>query len=270
MAKLRRMRCRSTACQHMPPCGIPHIQFLIVLSGINNFLTGQVLLQSARGVNPLAKMSRKGIPSGESRSPSRETRNLPEEATFGISSAINEPPYIKVASHTGERDDPPTADHFRGAPFPFCPFSFGRAKENGRVSLSIYSNRIGSNSAFEERSFSCLDTRERTKEKVKAGEKTAKNFFAELKRMPPCRRYRATRCGIPQYPFLILMTGIKFVISSKHTGDEYSFLNAPLRNFLNAIFSQADPNYATHQVPRRDSQVVGPGGLRRSFVRYAT
>ncbi len=70
----------------------------------------------------------------------------------------------------------------------------------------------------EERSFSCLDTRERTKEKVKAGEKMAENFSAELKR-------------------------IKYVSSLRHTGDEYSFLNAPLRNFLNAIFSQADPNY---------------------------
>ncbi len=186
---------------------------------------------------------------------------VPEEATFGISSVIYGPPYIKVASRTGERDGAPAAHHFRRAPFPFRPFSFGRAKENGRVSLSIYSNRIGSNSAFEERSFSCLDTRERTKEKVKAGEKTAKNFFAELKRMPPCRRYRATRCGIPQYPFLILMTGIKFVISSKHPGAEYSFLNA--------IFSQADRNNVVHQELHSDS-TPDLGGLRRSFVRYAT
>ncbi len=95
----------------------------------------------------------------------------------------------------------------------------------------------------EERSFSCLDTRERTKEKVKAGEKMAENFSAELKR-------------------------IKYVSSLRHTGDEYSFLNAPLRNFLNAIFSQADPNYAPHQVPRRDSQLVGLGGLRRSFASF--
>ena len=35
----------------------------------------------------------------------------------------------------------------------------------------------------QERSFFCLDTKERTKEKIKAGEKMAGNFSAELKQI---------------------------------------------------------------------------------------
>ena len=33
---------------------------------------------------------------------------------------------------------------------------------------------------------------------------------------------------------------IKYILRLKRTGDKYSFLNAPLRNFPKAIFSQAD------------------------------
>ena len=58
----------------------------------------------------------------------------------------------------------------------------------------------------EERSFLCLDTKERTKGKVKAGEKMAENFSAELKR-------------------------IKRVLPLKLKGDDYSFSNAPLEIF---------------------------------------
>ena len=64
-------------------------------------------------------------------------------------------------------------------------------------------------------SFFCLDTKERTKEKIKAGGKMAENFSAELKQ-------------------------IKYVITSNSRENEYLFFNAPLRNFLNAIFSQAE------------------------------
>ncbi len=71
----------------------------------------------------------------------------------------------------------------------------------------------------------------------------AKNFFAELKR-------------------------IKYVISLKYTGDEYSFFNAPLRNFLNAIFSQAISHPSTDKNGSGDSRVLGLGGLRRSFARH--
>ncbi len=85
----------------------------------------------------------------EFRPPSTESNRLPEEAIFGVSSMMHEPPYIKIASHTGGRDgsDPPTAErnHFRGPPFPFCPFSFGRAKENGQPSSDICSLRFGYN-----------------------------------------------------------------------------------------------------------------------------
>lgn len=81
----------------------------------------QVLLQSATGGNPLAKM--------ESRPPSTEALKLPEEAILGISSETHEPPYIKIASRAGGWDgsDSPVAkrNHFRGAPFSFRLFSFG-------------------------------------------------------------------------------------------------------------------------------------------------
>jgi hypothetical protein len=60
--------------------------------------------------------------------------------------------------------------------------------------------------------------------KIKAGEKMAKNSFAELKR-------------------------IKVVLSSKRTGGEYSFLNAPLKNFLAPFFLR--PFY-----PRYDLQMT--------------
>ncbi len=68
----------------------------------------------------------------------------------------------------------------------------------------------------------------------------AKNFPAELKR-------------------------IKYVTSLKCTGDKYSFFNAPLRNFLNAIFSQADQKIVIQQESCRQSK-KGLGGLRRSFA----
>ncbi len=89
----------------------------------------------------------------------------------------------------------------------------------------------------------------------------AEHFSAELKQMPPCRRYRATRCGIPHTIYRI-MSGIKYVITSDSRENEYLFFNAPLRNVcrsdiivslmrrhprlrfaqsgLNAIFSQAE------------------------------
>ncbi len=52
-----------------------------------------------------------------------------------------------------------------------------------------------------------------------------------------------------------------------HTGDEYSFLNAPLRNFLNAIFSHAISHPRTDKKGSGDLRVLGLGGLRRSFAR---
>jgi hypothetical protein len=113
------------------------------------------------------------------------------------------PPYIKIASRSGGRDGPPKADHFRGAPFPFRPFSFGRAKENGQASSDIRSFRFSRVMWLLERTFLCLDTKESTKGKIKAGEKMAENFSAGLKR-------------------------IKYVSFLRHTRDEYSFFDAPL------------------------------------------
>ena len=45
---------------------------------------------------------------------------------------------------------------FCGAPFSFCPFSLGRARENGQVELSLYHERV-------ECSFFSLERKERTK-----------------------------------------------------------------------------------------------------------
>ena len=86
-------------------------------------------------------------------------------------------------------------------------------------------------------SFFCLDTKERTEEKIKAGGKMAEHFSAELKQMPPCRRYRATRCGIPHTIYRI-MSGIKYVDPLKYTGHKYSFFNAclPIGRLRSEIF----------------------------------
>ena len=160
--------------------------------------------------NPLAKM--------ESRPPSKVSNNSPEEAVLGVSTVKYEPPYIKIASHTGGRDVSDAAlrfrNHFRGAPFSFRPFSFRRAKENGQIWSNTFYQRFCGCSSSKDRSFSCLDTRERTKEKVKAGGKMPENFSTELKR-------------------------IKSVLPIDSRGDQYSFSDAPLRNFLDGIFPQA-------------------------------
>ena len=79
--------------------------------------------------NPFAKM--------ESRPPSTKFFGLVGEAILRDSSVLDEPPYFKIASFVGGRDDPPQADHFRRAPFSFGSFSFGRAKENEQLSLNI-------------------------------------------------------------------------------------------------------------------------------------
>ncbi len=183
------------------------------------------------------------------RPPSTETFTIPEEAIFGVSSGIYEPPYIKIASHVGGRDVSDNGncrDHFRGAPFSFGSFSFGsfsfgRAKENEQLISNTYSPGCIHKLPSEERSFSCLDTRERTKEKVKAGEKMANNFSASLKQ-------------------------IKYVSFPKSTGNEYLFFNASLRNSFNAIFSQA----LLKPVPNlwiSSTTTTHLGGLRRSFAR---
>ena len=93
-------------------------------------------------------------------------------------------------------------------------YPFGRAKENEQLSSNVRSTKTICKSSFEKSSFSCLNTRERTKEKVKAREKMAKNFSAELKQ-------------------------IKHITFPENKGEEYLFFHAPLRNFLDAIFSQA-------------------------------
>ena len=94
-----------------------------------------------------------------------------------------------------------------------------------------------------ERSFSCLNTRERTKEKVKAGEKMAENFFAELKQM-------------------------KYVSLPKCRRDEYLFFNAPPRNFFNAIFSHAVLISLIHskmKVPGTNNRSLAQPSRHRSF-----
>ncbi len=55
------------------------------------------------------------------------------------------------------------------------------------------------------RSFLCLDTKERTKGKIKAGEKMADNFFAKLKRMKYASFLADTR---DQYSFSTLRSEI--------------------------------------------------------------
>ena len=60
-------------------------------------------------------------------------------------------------------------------------------------------------------SFFCLDTKERTKEKIKATGKMAENFSASLKQ-------------------------IKYIFVPHNRVNPYLFFNALLRNFLNAIF----------------------------------
>ncbi len=170
--------------------------------------------------------------------------NSPSE-TWALSTHPESPASsIQIASHTGGRDSsgPQQAErnHFRGAPFSFRLFSLGRARENGQTTSNIHFQRYSSQSTYLQRSFFCLDTKERTKEKIKAGEKTAKNFFAELKR-------------------------IKCVLSSKRTGGEYSFLNTPLCNFLDAVFSQAGQKIVAQQGFRCEPN-KGLGGLRHSFA----
>lgn len=68
----------------------------------------------------------------ESRPPSTESIKAPEEAIFGVFSALHESPHIKIASRVGGRDgfDPQVSgrNHFRGRLFLFVHFLFGRAK----------------------------------------------------------------------------------------------------------------------------------------------
>ncbi len=118
----------------------------------------------------------------------------------------------------------------------FVHFLFGRAKENGQPSSSTYSPTCSGILWLQKRSFFCLDTKERTKEKIKAGEKTAIptklqlcRDSAELKRMPPC--------GIPHTIYRI-MSGIKYVDPLKYTGHKYSFFNAclPIGRLRSEIF----------------------------------
>ena len=74
----------------------------------------------------------------ESRPPSTESFKLPEGAIFVISSELYGPLYIKIASRVGGRDGSDNGNcrnHFRGAPFSFGSFSFGRAKENEHPSI---------------------------------------------------------------------------------------------------------------------------------------
>ena len=122
-------------------------------------------------------------------------------------------------------------------------YPFGQAKVNEEPSSRICSPKIICKSSLEKRSFSHLDIRERTKEKVKAGEKTAKKFLTELKQ-------------------------IKYIGFPRRGRDEYLFFYAPLRNFLNAIFSQAIfvscqtiPGYRTPRKYHQNSEVALYGGL---------
>jgi len=153
----------------------------------------------------------------EPRPPFEKNFTIHEETIFGVSSIIYEQPYIKIASYGGGRgisDNNNCRNHFHRTRFSFGSFSFVRAKENEQLPSDVCSASIDPVPSFEERSFLCFDTKERTKGKIKAGGKTAKNFFAELKQ-------------------------IKYVIFLKSTGHDYLFSDAPLRNFLNAVFPQA-------------------------------
>jgi hypothetical protein len=182
----------------------------------------------------------------ESRSLSTESFTLPAGAILGVSPVICEPQFIKIASLVGDGTFPTKycREHFRGRPF-----SFERTKENEQSPSHIISTVASYRSSFQKRSFSCLGTRERTQEKVKAGKRMANHFSAELEQMLPY--------GIPQYPIWTLMSGIKHILFLQSRRDEYLFFNAPFGKFfplrhysitndagsrkagLNAIFSHA-------------------------------
>ncbi len=86
--------------------------------------------------------------------------------------------------------------------------------------------------SFEQCSFFWLDPKERTKEKIKAGEEMAKNFFAPLKQI---KRPTFLRKSGDKYlfcrPFILVL--------SNDAASRKAGLYASLRNFLNAISSHA-------------------------------
>ena len=90
----------------------------------------------------------------------------------------------------------------------------------------------GCKPSFERRSFFWLDPKERTKEKIKAGEEMAKNFSAPLKQI---KRPTFLRKSGDKYlfcrPFIIVL--------SNDAASRKAGLYASLRNFLNAISSHA-------------------------------
>ncbi len=88
-------------------------------------------------------------------------------------------------------------------------------KRNERNMVNEFVDSAGIKMDSEGRSFLCLDTKERTKGKIKAGEKTAVNFLAERKQ-------------------------IKHAGSPEFGGDEYLFPGVRLENCLYAAFSQAN------------------------------
>jgi len=181
------------------------------------------VFQPTGAENSLAKI--------ESRLPYKGYSTI-REAILGVPTVINEMPYIKIASYVEGRDvsdNHNCRNHFRRVPFfplqhnsftndagssaPLCgvgtfgSFSFGQAKENEQPSLSMHTLGKVYGSFLGKRSFSCLDTRERTKEKLKARGKIAKNFFTELKQ-------------------------IKRITVLQNTGDEYLFLKLRSEIFL--------------------------------------
>jgi len=123
------------------------------------------------------------------------------------------------------------------------------AKENEQTALDIHYVGAIRKSVLDEHSFLCLDTKERTNvsaegavphssikllsgRKIRAGEKTAENFLAELGQII----YGAfSKSRGDEYlfcrPFIIVLLNDA---ASRRGG-----LNTPFRNFLNAIFSQA-------------------------------
>ena len=92
-------------------------------------------------------------------------------------------------------------------------YTVSRAKENEQPSPDAVARKSNVLSSWQRSLFS-LDRKERTKEKIKAGERMAPNFVVELKQ-------------------------IIYIRPSPLSGVEYLFLNAPRRNSSNAIFSQA-------------------------------
>ena len=71
--------------------------------------------------NPLAKMESRASP---------KTYQLPEEAILGITSNVQLPPYIKIASHYGARDvSDEVGSIFAGCPFLLVRFLFGKEKK---------------------------------------------------------------------------------------------------------------------------------------------